>query len=150
MAKHIKISEERKKEIEKNYRKFYTECKRNNKKITFNDVKRYLPKPLVKREYRALQEGGSYYLDFLIPVNERASGKCELTGIESKNLQIHHLDSYEFRRNGRLDPKNAIALCNEAHQKFHKIYGYHHTNRQQFEVFARDVKNGKIKIYKDL
>ena len=48
-------------------------------------------------------------------------------------LVAHHLDGYAKHVEWRIDPNNAVTLCEDCHKRFHREYGNHNNTRQQFE-----------------
>ena len=48
------------------------------------------------------------------------------------NLTAHHLDSWDWCKDKRLDIDNGITLCKPCHKDFHDKYGYGKNTRNQF------------------
>ncbi len=137
---------QRKNSVEDCYRERYNQLRSKKGRLTYKDFKGYLPRNFIKREMACFEQG-SYFLDFVIPVQKRAGRKCEVTlRYCNHDLQIHHLDSYQFNEDGRIDPDNAVALAPEVHEKFHELYGYKNNTRDQFTEFVSKVRAGEIQF----
>lgn len=93
------------------------------------------------REIECQQLGLGSYSEAMYKCFKRANGRCELTGRKTNNLNIHHLDGYNWYIQGRCDPNNLIALDKTVHQEFHKKYGMGNNTRLQFDEFKRECSN---------
>ena len=93
-----------------------------------------------KREIECWNTGKSYFLDFICVVNERANGICELSDKKSSNLEVHHLNGYNWDIDGRVDPNNAICIDKAVHKAFHRIYGYGDNTMEQWLEFASNYE----------
>lgn len=51
----------------------------------------------------------------------------------SEGLQVHHMDSYDWCVDKRVDDTNGITLCKKCHSNFHAHYGLGKNTKQQFE-----------------
>lgn len=76
------------------------------------------------------------YIKFKNSVLRRDEDSCALCKSKEK-LVVHHLNSYHWDKENRLNPKNGITLCCKCHQSFHKTYGYKFNTKKQFEEFAQ-------------
>lgn len=72
------------------------------------------------------------YSDFIKQVLFLSNYTCFICG-NKNDLEVHHLDGYEWCKEKRTDISNGICLCKKCHQIFHSIYGYKKNTRQQFE-----------------
>ncbi|MDC7770332.1 HNH endonuclease [Priestia megaterium] len=54
------------------------------------------------------------------------------------NLTSHHLDSWDWCRERRLDIDNGITLCKTCHLDFHSKYGYGNNTKQQFITYMNE------------
>ena len=109
----------------------------NKSKISIDDLKSWLPPYFVQRELDCFEQG-SYFLDFIIPMYERANGKCEITGKKTNDLFVHHLNGYNWCVEGRMDWDNAVVICRELHNAFHNKYGRGNNTAEQFWEFVKE------------
>lgn len=79
--------------------------------------------PNLTEEERVQRRRMEGYNDFVKEVLKRDNYTCQLTGQIGKNLEVHHLNGYNWCKEGRTDINNAITLCKEIHKLFHKLYG---------------------------
>lgn len=81
------------------------------------------------------------YLNTIIYRLNQSRGFCELSKIRSyMNLHVHHLNSYNWFKQGRCDPKNLIVIDRRIHNLFHDIYGKGDTTKKEFEEFIEDYQ----------
>lgn len=73
------------------------------------------------------------YKDFVKRVLARDHYTCKCCGHSSTNLEVHHLNGYNWFPEGRTDETNAITLCENCHSSFHSIYGQGNNTKEQFE-----------------
>jgi 5-methylcytosine-specific restriction endonuclease McrA len=74
------------------------------------------------------------YKDWKKEVFENSGHKCRKCGSENK-LMTHHIEDYKTSTKRRVDIENGAVLCMDCHNEFHRLYGKHNTNHQQFEAF---------------
>lgn len=90
------------------------------------------------------------YTDFIKNVLERDKYTCLRCNCTGSNLNVHHLNGYDWFVDGRLDTKNAVTLCDKCHKNFHLLYGKGNNTKEQFEEWMgfalEDLKdcNGNI------
>lgn len=65
---------------------------------------------------------------------------CQKCYKRSGTLNAHHLDGYNWHKEGRYDVNNGITLCSQCHIEFHKKYGYGHNTKEQFNNFISQNK----------
>lgn len=75
------------------------------------------------------------YAKMIYQALKRAGGKSELSGVESDDLIVHHLNGYHWDLAGRCDLANVIVLTREEHEHFHSIYGNKFNTVEQFNEF---------------
>ena len=75
------------------------------------------------------------YAKMIYQALKRAGGKSELSGVESDDLIVHHLNGYHWDLAGRCDLANVIVLTYDEHQHFHSIYGNKFNTVEQFNEF---------------
>lgn len=70
----------------------------------------------------------------------------------NENLEVHHLDGYEWCKEKRTDEKNGICLCKKCHKNFHSEFGYKKNTKEQFEKWIgfklKDINKDFNKIIK--
>lgn len=96
------------------------------------------------------------YSIFIRKVLARDNYKCKCCG-SSNNLEVHHLDGYNWCKEKRTDVLNGITLCHNCHSNFHSKYGKGNNTKHQFLEWNKNILdelddfNGKIlptrKIY---
>lgn len=59
------------------------------------------------------------------------------------NLVAHHLDSYDWCKEKRIDVNNGITLCEKCHTDFHKVYGYGGNTNIQFSDWMNQKNSEK-------
>lgn len=73
------------------------------------------------------------YVNFIRKVLDRDSYTCQLCGHKTTNLEVHHLDGFDWCREKRTDVTNGICLCSICHANFHNKYGRGNNTKEQFE-----------------
>lgn len=73
------------------------------------------------------------YYQFTKRVLARDKYTCKCCQIYNKNLEVHHLDGYEWCKEKRTNDTNGITLCKDCHSNFHAIYGNKNNTKEQFE-----------------
>ena len=58
---------------------------------------------------------------------------CICCGHKSTDLEVHHLNGYDWYKEGRVDETNAVTLCKTCHSNFHAYYGKGNNTKEQFE-----------------
>lgn len=65
---------------------------------------------------------------------------CDITGEKGCELEVHHLDGYNWCIEKRTDVDNGVCISKSEHKLFHSIYGRGNNTREQYEEF----KNKRI------
>lgn len=72
------------------------------------------------------------YSDFVQKVLARDSYTCKCCGAKNKNFEVHHLNGYNWFKEGRIDQRNAVTLCENCHSNFHIRYGRGNNTKEQY------------------
>lgn len=86
------------------------------------------------------------YTKFIKKVLIRDKYTCQCCGKERKDMEVHHLDSYDWCKEKRTDETNGITLCTNCHSNFHSIYGRGNNTKDQYEKWIGHVI-GDLKKY---
>ena len=73
------------------------------------------------------------YIEFIRKVLARDNYTCQCCGQKYGDLEVHHLNGYNWYKEGRIDETNAITLCHNCHTNFHAMYGNKHSTKEEFE-----------------
>lgn len=88
------------------------------------------------------------YTEFIRKVLMRDNYTCVITGktIKETELEVHHLNGYNWFIEGRTDVKNAVTITKDLHKAFHGKYGYGNNTKEQFLEFV-ELGDLKLKDY---
>ena len=88
------------------------------------------------------------YIEFIKKVLKRDNYTCQCCGDNNTKLdiEVHHLDGYDWCKQKRTDETNGITLCKSCHKNFHSIYGYGNNTKEQFEEWI-GYAIGELKKY---
>ena len=74
------------------------------------------------------------YTEFIKKVLARDNYTCQCCEKEAHvDVEVHHLDGYDWCKEKRTDETNGITLCESCHKNFHMQYGYGNNTKEQFE-----------------
>ncbi|MBQ4523352.1 MAG: HNH endonuclease [Lachnospiraceae bacterium] len=101
-----------------------------------------------KRRFRLYKSSNNYwnrpitenYNLFIKKVLKRDNYLCQCCSCSS-NLEVHHLDGYNWCVEKRTDETNGITLCHECHANFHSRYGRGDNTKEQFEEWIGRAMN---------
>ena len=79
------------------------------------------------------------YNDFIKSRLEAQNYTCEVTLKRGGQLNVHHLNGYNWDKDNRLNPLNTIVLSKEVHSDFHNIYGRGNNTYAQFIEYLQDL-----------
>lgn len=68
-------------------------------------------------------------------VYERDAYTCQVCGEVGKELNAHHLNSWDKHPDDRFELSNGVTLCKPCHKDFHGIYGYGSNTSEQFTEY---------------
>ena len=92
--------------------------------------------PNITQEERVQRRNIEGYNDFVKSVYKRDNYTCQCCkNSNTHNLNAHHLNGYNWFKEGRIDIDNAITLCGKCHKEFHDLYGKGNNTKEQFEEF---------------
>lgn len=108
-------------------------CKSCEKKIFNSGTKHHNWNPNKTEEERINGRRYPKYNNFVKKVLARDNYTCQVCGQEHGDLEVHHLDGYDWCKEKRTYETNGITLCKNCHSNFHSIYGYGNNTKEQFE-----------------
>lgn len=97
--------------------------------------------PELTAEERERKRKYPEYYEFTRAVMKRDKYTCDTCNYKGTGLNVHHLNSYDWDREGRTDIDNGITLCKRCHTKFHKEYGYGKNTKEQFIDYKNNLVN---------
>ena len=101
--------------------------------------------PNLTDEEREQERKYPEYIEFVKEVLKRDNYTCLLTGqVGERDLAVHHLNGYNWCKEGRTDIDNGVTLKNWVHDLFHKLYGKGNNTKEQFEEFKIRFLNGEF------
>lgn len=92
------------------------------------DLSQYGPPPKRYGVSRTMED-----YEWAHEVKRRDNHTCQACGIRGVPMHAHHLESYAWNRELRLDLNNGITLCIHCHRDFHDACGRRNNTREQFE-----------------
>ena len=85
------------------------------------------------KEERELKRLYPEYFQFVKRVLARDNYTCQCCHNPGQNLEVHHLDGYDWCKDRRTDDTNGITLCEICHSNFHSMFGNGGNTKEQFE-----------------
>lgn len=120
-------------------------CNPCSKKVFCGGEKNYCWNQNKTDEERINGRNYREYSNFIKRVLYRDNFTCLCCGKIHGDLEVHHLNGYNWCIEGRTDETNAITLCHNCHKNFHSIYGNGNNTIEQFEQWlgcsANNLKN---------
>lgn len=112
--------------------------------------KRYNYKPELTDEERLKnisRHNSIKYRKWMREVLKRDDYTCVITGIRGNGeLNVHHLDGWNWCKEKRYDISNGVTLRKEIHDLFHEIYGKGDNTKEQFEEFKIRYFNNEFEV----
>lgn len=114
-------------------------CNRCSKTVFCGGENNYCWNPNKTDEER--ENGRAYrkYIDFIKKVLARDEYTCYCCGQKHGQIEVHHLNGYNWFVEGRTDESNAITLCHSCHCNFHSVYGCGNNTKDQFEKWYGNI-----------
>lgn len=91
-----------------------------------------------EREKNISRHSDSEYIGLIKQVLLRDNYTCKCCGKYGGDLNVHHLNGWNWDLGNRYSPDNAITLCLKCHKDFHVIYGKGNNTLQQFNEFINN------------
>lgn len=107
-------------------------CDKCARRILFTGENNPSWNPNKTDEERADSRSNDEYTKLVNNVFIRDRYTCQCCGQYSKELEAHHMNSYDIHIDERYDINNMITLCHNCHANFHKKYGYGKNDKEQF------------------
>lgn len=108
-------------------------CQHCNSKILNSRENHYLYKKDKTDEERLNGRAYPEYIQFVKTVLARDNYTCQCCGKKHIDLEVHHLDGYDWCKERRTDDTNGICLCANCHKAFHNKFGCGGNTKQQYE-----------------
>jgi len=64
---------------------------------------------------------------------------CELTGVSSNKLSVHHIDSVHLFPNKQFDKSNVIVITKDIHMDFHRKYGFQWATKEKWDNYVKET-----------
>ena len=78
------------------------------------------------------------YKKWVYNVYKRDDYTCQCCGKRGGDLVAHHLNSYNWDKEHRIDVNNGITLCEQCHRDFHIKYGMGNNTKEQYIEFINN------------
>lgn len=93
--------------------------------------------PNLTDEERKLKRNYPEYIEWRNEVFKRDNYTCIISGVK-RSIVAHHLNGYNWYKEGRTDINNGITISVELHKEFHEVYGYGNNTKEQFIEFINN------------
>lgn len=90
-------------------------------------------KNTITMEEREIGRDYLEYTNFIKRVLARDNYTCQCCGKNEGQMEVHHLDGYDWCKERRTDETNATTLCPICHKSFHSTCGYGGNSKEQYE-----------------
>jgi len=67
----------------------------------------------------------------------------------AEKLIAHHLNSYHWDVENRLNVDNGVCLCENCHSKFHELYGQKYNTKEQYKEYFKNQTEAKYYDFSD-
>lgn len=101
--------------------------------------------PNLTNEERERERHINGYEEWKKQVKEQADYTCDCCGKCGGNMNSHHLNGYDWHKEGRTDINNGVCLCEKCHREFHHIYKYGNNTKEQYIEFKERKQKGDDK-----
>lgn len=102
--------------------------------------------PNLKDEDRINRRIDEKSREWTIKVKIKDNHVCQKCGKIGGKLESHHLNGFNWFKEGRYDINNGVTLCDICHKNFHHIYGKGYNTKEQYMEWS----NNKIKYVDDV
>lgn len=130
------------KEYDTHYSAFY-KCNHNGKSFCLQCAKAKEKKGNREKRIEDKRKDIEYY-NFLHNVLKRDHYTCQCCGYKRKELEVHHLDGYNWCKEKRTDETNGVCLCLYCHMVFHSIYGKGNNTKEQYNEWIKTIDICKL------
>lgn len=114
-------------------------CRACSKKIFNSGTMHPFYNTNISDEDRKRTRSYEEYSTFIRSVLKRDGYHCKYCG-SSQNIEVHHLDGYNWCIDRRTDVTNGITLCHNCHFNFHSKYGVGNNTKEQFFKWSKNVE----------
>lgn len=83
---------------------------------------------------------------FIKSVMNRDNYTCRICHTVGGQLEVHHLNGYNWDVDNRYNPDNGITLCKTCHRDFHRVYGRGNNTTEQFNEYANQNRRLDLKV----